>query len=343
MKAMVLCAGLGTRLRPLTTVWPKPAIPLLGGPLFRYSLATLNRAGITQVAINTHHLPEVMTSIARAEAGDSLVVAHEPGEIQGTGGGIRGLRSFLGDDDFVVLNGDVLFSIDLQPVIAAHRASGAAATMVLLPMPEGATYNGVEIDADTHVRRIAGLGPGGSKLSNWHFTGAYVMTPKVFDFMAPTGALDILRDVFLPMIEKGLTVHGHVLQQPGAHWSDLGTPQTYLQTHQSLLFSQIPVQAFGEHGPFAGTTLDPATKVWQHESAQIDADVKSAGPAYFDEGSVVEAGARFGAAVSLGRNAKVSKNARLNRVAVLENAVVPEGVHWQDCIVGPGGLIVSGL
>ena len=89
MKAMILCAGLGTRLRPLTTRWPKPAIPLLGGPLFRYSLATLQRAGITKVGLNTHHLPEVMEATARAELPD-LAVSHETGEIQGTGGGIRG-------------------------------------------------------------------------------------------------------------------------------------------------------------------------------------------------------------------------------------------------------------
>ena len=128
MKAMVLCAGLGTRLRPLTNRWPKPAMPLLAGPLFRYSLATLTRAGVTSVGINTHHLPEVMEATARREI-DPLVVAHEAREIQGTGGGIRGLKDFLRDGDFVVLNGDVLFSVDLKPVIEAHQASGAAATI----------------------------------------------------------------------------------------------------------------------------------------------------------------------------------------------------------------------
>src|SRR3954469_7317208 len=98
---MILCAGLGTRLRPLTERWPKPAIPLLGAPLFRYTLAVLKRAGVTAVGINTHHLPGVMRQVAQAEcdrAGVGLTVVHEP-EIQGTGGGIRGLRAFLADSD----------------------------------------------------------------------------------------------------------------------------------------------------------------------------------------------------------------------------------------------------
>ena len=339
MKAMVLCAGLGTRLRPLTNRWPKPALPLLAGPLFRYSLATLTRAGVTSVGINTHHLPEVMEATARAEI-SPLVVSHESGEIQGTGGGIRGLKDFLRDDDFVVLNGDVLFSVDLRPVIEAHRASGAAATMVLLPMPEGETYNAVELDASQSVRRIAGKGPGGERLSNWHFTGVHVMTPAVFDFMAPSGAEDINRDVYVRMMEKGLTIRGQVLQSREVYWSDLGTPQRYAATHQHLLFGQVPLAPFGERGPFAGMTRG-AGNYWVHPTAKLDPDVKVAGPAFFGEGCEVAAGVRIGAGVSVGRGAKVGQGARLNRVAVLDGAEVPAGAQVMDQLVGPGVSVAT--
>lgn len=334
MKAMVLCAGLGTRLRPLTTVWPKPAMPLLAGPLFRYSLATLRNVGITDVGINTHHLPDVMERVARAES-PQLTVSHENGELLGTGGGIRGLKSFLRDEDFVVLNGDVLFAVDLKPVIEAHRTSGAAATMVLLPMPEGATYNAVELDASGSVRRIAGHGPGGAKLSNWHFTGVHVMTPKVFDFMSASGPEDINRDVYVRMLNAGLTIRGHILQPNDAYWSDLGAPQLYAATHQQLLFSQVPLASFGDHGPLSGHVRGEGN-FWQHPSARIDADVKVAGPAFFGANCEVGAGVRLGSAVSIGANARIGRNVRLNRVAVLEGAVIPEGTTLADQIVAPG-------
>ena len=334
MKAMVLCASLGTRLRPLTNRWPKPAMPLLAGPLFRYSLATLTRAGVTKVGINTHHLPDVMEKVARAEI-DPLEVAHEPKEIQGTGGGIRGLKHFLKDEDFIVLNGDVLFSVDLKPVIQAHKESKAAATMVLLPMPEGENYNAVELDESKTVRRIAKLGPGGPRLSNWHFTGVHVMTPAVFDFMSASGPEDINRDVYVRMMEKGLTIRGHVLQSKDVYWSDLGTPQRYAGTHQHLLFGQVPLAPFGDRGPFEGMKRGEGN-FWAHPTAKIDADVKVAGPAFFGEDCVVEAGVRIGAAVSIGRGAKVGQGARLNRVAVLDGATVPAGASLMDQLVGPG-------
>jgi mannose-1-phosphate guanylyltransferase len=342
MKAMVLCAGLGTRLRPLTNRWPKPAIPLLGAPLFRYSLATLTRAGITQVGINTHHLPEVMEAVARSES-PTLAVAHEAGEIQGTGGGIRGLKAFLRDDDFVVLNGDVLFSVDLEPILEAHRASGAAATMVLLPMPAGETYAAVELDDERRVRRIRGKGPGGERLSAWHFTGVHVMTPAVFDFMAASGPEDINVDVYVRMMEKGLTLHGHVLQAKSVYWSDLGTPQRYAATHRDLLFGQVPLDAFGSSAPLSlqprGEGQGEGLNAWLHPNAHLDADVKVAGPAYFGDGCIVEAGVRLGAAVSIGPGAKVGRGARLNRVAVLDGATVDPGAQLQDCIIGPGMIV----
>jgi mannose-1-phosphate guanylyltransferase len=341
MRALVLCAGLGTRLRPLTERWPKPALPLLGAPLLRYALATLGRAGLREVAINTHHLPGVMTATARAEAaraGVTLVVGEEPGAIQGTGGGIRGARAFLEGGDFVVLAGDLLFALELGPVLEAHRRRGAAATMALLPMPAGATYNAVEADPSGRVRRIAGHGPGGPALARWHFTGVHVITPRVFDFFPPDGPCDINHHVYPRMIEAGLEVHGHLLADEGAFWSDLGSPTSYALAHQALLRGQVPTSRFGPADPFLGM-LEPRPGVWVHPGASYG-DTRATGPAWVGEGAVLEEGVHLGAAVSVGPGARVGAGARLDRVAVLDGAVVPAGARLEDALVAPGGVVV---
>jgi mannose-1-phosphate guanylyltransferase len=314
MRAMVLCAGLGTRLRPLTEVWPKPAVPLLDAPLLRHAFAALHKLGVREVGINTFHLPEVMERVARAEAERfelNLTVSRESGEIQGTGGGIRGLKSFL-TDEFVVLNGDVLFEVDLKPIIAAHRASKAAATMVLLPMPEGAKYNAVELDEASRVRRIAGKGPGGERLTNWHFSGVHVMTPGVFAYMRPFGPEDINHDVYLRMIDKGLTVHGHVVRER-AYWSDLGTLESYVATHRELLYRDGP-----------GYRADPSAKL---------SDVKVSGPAWFGPGCALGKGVRIGSAVSIGPRALIGDGAMLNRTLVLEDVDVAPGRLIEDAVL----------
>lgn len=341
MRAMVLCAGLGTRLRPLTALWPKPAMPFFGRPLLRYALSTLQQLGVSEVGINTHHLPEVMESIAQSEcrrAGLSLVVAHEAGEIQGTGGGIRGLRSFLSSGTSVVLNGDVLFAVDLRPIVEAHERSKADATMVLLPMPEGETYNAVELDAERRVRRIAGKGPGGERLSSWHFTGVHVLSPRVFEFMEPSGPIDINRDVYVKLIEAGGTVAGHVLTDTDVYWSDLGTPERYAATHRDVLFGQVPLVRFGDASPFVGM-LRHGLSAWAHPSARLG-DARISGPAWFGEHVTLGKNVHIGAAVSLGSNVKIGDGAHLNRVAVLDGTELEGGRLYEDVILAPRGVRV---
>jgi mannose-1-phosphate guanylyltransferase len=332
MKAMILCAGLGTRLRPFTERWPKPALPFLGQPLFRYHLAVLRGAGVRAVGINTHHLPDVMAATARAEcerAGLALHVVHEP-LIQGTGGGIRGLRDFLAGEDFLVFNGDILFPVDLRPVVQAHRASGAAATMVLLPMPENETYASVDVDARGQVRRIAGRGPGGEGLTPWHFTGVHVMSPRVFDFMTPEGPEDINRDVYVRMMEAGLPVRGEGVR---AYWSDLGTPSRYLGTVRDVLSGQVSLEGLGGDSPFAVAPRGPGN-FWAHASARVEARVE--GPAHFDAGCVVAPGAHVGACVSVGAGVRVGEGARLERTALLEGTEIAPGESLVDVLAwGP--------
>jgi mannose-1-phosphate guanylyltransferase len=329
MKAMILCAGLGTRLRPLTERWPKPALPFLGAPLLRYHLAVLARAGVSAVGINTHHLPELMRETAQAECarvGLRLHVVHEP-VIQGTGGGIRGLRDFLseGGEDFFVFNGDILFPVDLRPVLAAHRASGAAATMVLMPLPPGEKYAAVELDAGGQVRRIAGHGPGAGALTPWHFTGVHVMSPRVFDFMSAEGPEDINRDVYVRMIEAGLSIRGHEVK---SYWSDLGTPGRYLATVQDVLGGRAELSGLGEDSPLAGGGGPP---VWAQPGAQL-VGVQVEGPAFVGAGARLEPGVLLGAGVSVGAGVRVGTGAQLSRAAVFEETEISAGERLEQVL-----------
>jgi mannose-1-phosphate guanylyltransferase len=264
-----------------------------------------------------------MAAVARAECervGLPLHVVHEP-VIQGTGGGIRGLRDFLAGDDFIVFNGDILFPVDLRPVVAAHRASGAAATMVLLPMPENEKYAAVETDAGGRVRRIAGHGPGGEGLTPWHFTGVHVMSPRVFDFMTPSGPEDINRDVYVRMMQAGLTVRGEEVR---AYWSDLGTPSRYLATVEAVLRAGPGLlERLGADSPFAQVRA-VSGGAWAHPEARVGS-AKVDGPAYLARGCELGAGASVGEAVSVGEKARVGAGAKLHRAAVFEETEVAPG------------------
>jgi mannose-1-phosphate guanylyltransferase len=287
---MVLCAGLGTRLRPLTSRVPKPAVPVCGAPLVAWSLALLAGAGVRRAVVNVHHLPDEMAATAEGAAralGLDLAVSREP-VIAGTGGALREARPLLeGAAAILLVNGDVLFDVDLGAALDAHRASGALATMLLLPMPAGARYASVEVDGAGAVRRIAGaFGPGGEGLTPWHFSGFHVLSPALLDRVpaAPFEA-DVNRHVYPPLMAGG-AVRGLVVD---GYWNDLGTPARYLEATADVLAGRVPLARFRTVDPFAATR-EPAPGVRVHVTARVDPAARLEAPAYVGARCVVPAG-----------------------------------------------------
>jgi len=302
---MILCAGLGTRLRPLTASCPKPAVPVCGVPLVRYALGLLAGAGIRRAVVNLHHLPEAMAAAAQAAADELGVALHLSPEpvIAGTGGALREARRWLdGSEAVVVLNGDVLFDVDLAAALADHRDSGALATMLLMPMPPGARYAAVELDAAGLVRRIAGrFGPGGGGLTSWHFPGVHLLSPGLLDAVpAEPFEVDVNRQVYPPLMARG-QVRGQACQ---AAWRDLGTPSDYLSANLEVAAGRFPLARAGFAAP----------------------------PPRIGPGAVIEPGARVGLEVIVGAGCRVGAGARVDRA-----------VLWPGTVVAPGEVVVEAV
>ena len=304
---MILCAGLGTRLRPLTLRVPKPAVPVCGLPLVSWTLGLLAGAGASRAVVNVHHLPDAMAAAAEEgarAAGLPLSISREP-VIAGTGGALREARRHLeGAAAIVLVNGDVLFDVDLGAALAAHRASGALATMVLLPMPEGAPYASVETDGSGAVRRIAGrFGPGplpspaprgegspgtsGEGLSPWHFSGVHVLSPAILDRVpAEPFECDVNRHVYPPLMAAG-AVRGLVTT---GYWNDLGTPARYLEASRDVLLGQVPLARFARADPLGGS-VEIAPGIRAGKGAAVDHAARLVAPAYLGARSRIPAGA----------------------------------------------------
>jgi mannose-1-phosphate guanylyltransferase len=329
---MVLCAGLGTRLRPLTRRVPKPAVPVCGVPLVRFSLALLAGAGVRRVVVNVHHLPEEMAAAAGEAAralGLELAVSREP-VIAGTGGALREARAHLAGADAVLLvNGDVLFDVDLAAALDEHRREGALATMVLLPMPAGASYAAVETDAAGAVRRIAGkFGPGGEGLSPWHFSGVHVLSPGLLERIpAEPFECDINRHVYPPLMGSG-AVRGRVVE---GYWNDLGTPGRYLEANRDVLAGRVPLERFRGADPFEGMTVG-GSRVWIASSARVDAAARVVAPALIGDGAVIDAGAVVGPEVVLGARCRVEAGATVRRAVVWDGTAVGRGEIVEACV-----------
>jgi NDP-sugar pyrophosphorylase family protein len=232
MKAMILAAGLGTRLRPLTNSIPKPLLPIGGTPLIVWNLLLLKRHGFRHVIINLHHLgPMIEQALGTgSQFGMRIMYSHEP-VILGTGGGIKQAEPHFSGEPVLVLNGDTLAELDLEALCDFHRARKAAATLVLREDSEAARWGLVEVGDKGHILRIAGKGlvaPVPATLRM--FAGIHILHPRLLR-QVPRGVASSIIDPYVSAIERGEPVLGYDL---AGYWSDVGTPERYMQAERDV-------------------------------------------------------------------------------------------------------------
>ena len=236
MKAMILAAGEGTRLRPITETVPKALIEVGGRPLIDYALDTVRRAGLSEVVINLHYLGDMI----RAHVGDgsahglrALYSSEEP--LLGSGGDIVHARGLLGDSSFVTLNADTIVDVDLEAIAAYHRNKGAIATMVLRKDPRMAEFGLIRTDADGRIRRfLAHTGPGGpgdDALDAFMYSGVQVLEPQVFRYMPAEGPFSITAVTYPDMLAADQPLYGYPFE---GRWITVGTPAELETANRTL-------------------------------------------------------------------------------------------------------------
>lgn len=223
-KAFILGAGLGTRLRPLTNFLPKPLVPVWNKPIVLHALEHCQDAGITEFAINTHHLPDTWKRFFPSSSYNDLPISffYEPDLLE-TGGGIKNIANFIGDDPVLVFNGDIITDMDLKALIHTHVTSDNVVTMALRSKGENCN---VAVDGDKviDIRNSLAVSEG-----THQFTGIYCINPEILELI-PEGVKISIIPAFLELV-KGKKVGVHLVED--ASWVDVGTIESYLEIHHS--------------------------------------------------------------------------------------------------------------
>ena len=318
MKAMVLAAGLGLRMRPLTLLRAKPALPVLNRPLLHWTMERLARAGVRDVVVNLHHLPETVTAVLGTGRRWGMVIRYsDESVILGTGGGPRAVRGHFGSEPMLVVNGDVLFDFDVRTVLAAHRETGAAATLALRRNPVPYAYSPVVTDRSGRILSIAGRPrPASGRVAM--FASVHVLDPRLLDRL-PAGASDSVRDLYVPLLAESAHLQG--VHTEGA-WYDFGRPVLYRDAQLRLLPGRGRDRALVD-----GTARVAATA--RVRRSVVGAAARVAPGARVErsvlwEGAVVEAGARVSGAI------------------VATGGVVRAGEAAKDVVVLPAEALEAG-
>lgn len=229
---MILAAGLGTRLRPLTNTIPKPLLPVGGTPLIVWNLLLLRRHGIRDVMVNLHHLGHVIEKeLGDGSTWEMRISYSKEARILGTGGGVKQAEEFFEGQPFLVMNSDTLCELDIDALRRYHERQNPLATMVVREDPNVDRWGVLELDADQRVVRINGRG----RLSQGPvvgrmFAGVHILHPRLLRTV-PVRRESSIIDSYVHEIEHGESVYGYTSH---GYWSDVGTPERYAEAQDDV-------------------------------------------------------------------------------------------------------------
>jgi mannose-1-phosphate guanylyltransferase len=337
MKAMILAAGKGTRVRPITHTIPKPMIPILQKPVMEFLLELLKEHGFTEVMVNVSHLAEEIENYFRDGQRFGVEIAYSfEGRIQdgeligdalGSAGGLKKIQNFQSffDDTFVVLCGDALIDLDLTEAVRRHREKGAMASLITkrVPKDQVSSYGVVVTDADGRVRSFQEKPAVGEAASNMINTGIYIFEPEVLDFVPSGQPFDIGSDLFPKLVAAGAAFYALPME---FEWVDIGKVPDYWQAIRSVLQGQVrQVQIPGKEvrpGVFAGLNV----------AADWD-KIKVVGPIYVGGMSRIDNGTTIIGPAMIGPNCHICEGATIDNSIIFDYSRIGPGVRLVEKLV----------
>jgi len=331
VKAVILAAGFGTRLKPLTFFRAKAVMPLLNVPLLFYNLNFLKKQGIEDIIINLHYQPHSIDYEVKKyhEALTSIEFSYEP-SILGTAGALKKVQVSLSKNTFLVVNGDILFNLEIEKALAFHSAKSALATMIVIPHPLKKSYTPIFLDGQDRIVNIGnGEVKGSGELRKWMFCGIQILEPEIFKYITKDGFSDIIKDFYLPAIRNKEPIFGF---KSSGFWKQIGTPRDYMESHAQLF-------TLGSKS---------ISNIWN-----VNCDIKNArtfnggistssGRVVYEESTNIKENFIIKDWTVLGNNCHVDKDCTIESSIFFDECSLGEGSHIRNSIILKGVNIAPG-
>jgi NDP-sugar pyrophosphorylase family protein len=310
---MVMAAGLGTRLRPLTDFLPKPMMPIANRPVLHHLLNLLHKHDVHEVGINLHSFPEMIQSYFGdgSDLGMKIHWSMEE-ELLGTAGGTKKLEDLWGGEAILVTSGDGLHDIDVTALLGHHKRTGALATLAVKPVKDPSAYGVVILDRDTRVRGFQEKPRPDEARSNLANCGVYVIEPQLLERIPAAEPMDFGQDLWPMLVGANEPLYAYTTM---AYWNDVGDLDELRNSILDAVLGRVKVDLPGEE-------VSPG--LWVSEGCRIDPSARIDAPVVLGREVVVEAEAQIVGPAAIGADCHVGKKAAIRRAALLPGSVVPD-------------------
>ena len=332
VKAFVLAAGAGTRLRPLTYAIPKPMVPVANKPVLEHTVENLSRHGIRTMVFNLHHYPRMIREyFGKGERWNvDISYSYEP-RLLGTAGGLKKVEKFFRDGTFLVMSGDGLSDINLGRVLEFHRRKKALGTMVLKAVDSRFEYGVTLTDKSGRIKKFIEKPCWSDVFSNKVNTGIYVFEPAVFKYIPKNKFYDFGKDVWPDLLRRRQPIYGIEIFD---YWTDVGNLKEYRQGVRDALDGRLKINIAGQQ-LYPGIYVGENTKI--SRGARLIAPCVIGRDCHIENKAVVGPYTTLAAKCQIGQGALVSNSILWGRVRVFR------GVKLDNCIIGYRGVVSSNI
>jgi mannose-1-phosphate guanylyltransferase/phosphomannomutase len=322
MKAFIMAAGAGTRLRPLTYEIPKPMVPVVNKPTIEHTLDNLKRHGILQVAMNLNYRPETIRSYFGdgKKFGMKITYSNEK-KLMGTAGGVKKMEKFF-DSTFVVMSGDGLTDIDITKAVKFHKQHKAMATMALKAIDAKFDYGVTITDKSGRISKFIEKPRWSDVFANTVNTGIYIFEPEIFEYIPKNTFYDFGMNVWPKLLKNKQRIFGYVMDE---YWTDVGNLAEYRKGVADALDCKLTVRIPGEQ-------VSPG--IWIGKGTKIQKGAVLKAPCVIGSGCFIGKSAIIDEYTTIGNNSRIGEKARISNSILWERVRVEKNVRLTNCIIG---------
>jgi NDP-sugar pyrophosphorylase family protein len=330
MRVMIMAAGEGTRLRPLTQNFPKAMAPVVNIPTIERLIDNLKSQELEEIIINLYFGAERIEEHLKDGKRFGVDISYSKEEVlMGTAGGVRNASWFFQDKTFLVTSGDGVTTFNFRDIIKFHKEKGGIATIGLIPVEDVTQYGVVVLNEDQRIVQFQEKPKQEEALSNLVNSGIYVFEPEIFEYIPKDQEYDFGKQVFPDLLKKGIPFYGF---KSDAYWNDIGTIDVYRQVHFDILNGKVKLE-------IPGREISPG--LWVEDGVEIFPGAELVPPLVLGRCSQIGPNTKLVGPVVVGRNCKIGKSIKIERSIIWDNTQIDSESNIDESIIGKNCVIES--
>ena len=321
MKAVVMAGGFGSRIQPLTHSTPKPMLPLLGRPMMEHTMLKLRDIGITEFIVLLYYKPEIIKEHFKDGSSIGMKISYiTPDDDFGTAGAVKKAQELIGDENFVIISGDVVTDFNFEKMFAFHKEKRSKLTITLTTVENPLQFGVVITDKEGKIEKFLEKPSWGEVFSDTINTGIYIIEPEILNEIPANENYDFGKDLFPSLMQSSVTLWGYDAK---GYWRDVGNPESYREVYEDAFCGKVELDKIGEIVKY------PDGRLFLQEPLEIDSSVEIIGDVLLSKN------------VSIGKNVKIKNSVIGDNSTIEQNCKISNSVIWDNVNIGKNGVFDS--